>query len=189
MTQNGEANWFLSAELPLVFEELHKRFDDFKALLYYLEKPLSKTAAEVTAETIPLSSTLKDDHVKGHIKMKGPLITKTELHVEINNTAVPVKTQACIKEEEQNPWRLNQLGYAANYLFLVKQRCKTLSEGSMPSLEKAQEEVSLLLDDLRRCKLQLVLPPQDSISMPARNYSCFSLHFHLASSLTFTSKT
>jgi len=171
-----ELEWFISAELPVIFTEVLKLFDEFSPLLYSVESSQTfAKGADVAGETIPLSSTLKDDHVKGHIKMKGSLISKTELSIEINNTPVPIKTVVSIKEEEHNPWRLHQLGHASNYLFFVKQRCENIANGHVTNLDQARKQLDLTLEEVKRCKLQFVLPRQESVASTFnRNYYVFS---------------
>ena len=173
---DAERDWFLSAELPVIFSDILSRFSQF-APLVNAAGPTSQmfsTDTEVPGETIPLSSSLKDDHVKGHIKMKGPLITKTELSIEINHTPVPIKTVVSIKEEEHNPWQLHQLGYAANYLFYVKQRCEDIAQGKVYTFDKARRTLDTILDELKRCKHQFVLPKQKSTTTFNRNHCVFS---------------
>ena len=171
-----ERNWFISAELPVIFTDIVSQFSQFAPLVTAAgpSSQMFSTNPEISGETIPLSSSLKDDHVKGHIKMKGPLITKTELSIEINNTPVPVKTQVSIKEEEHNPWQLHQLGYVANYMFYVKQRCEDIAQGKMHSFDKARECLDTILDELKRCKHQFVLPKQEAATTFNRNYCVFS---------------
>lgn len=175
MSDIKEQEWFVAAELPVIFSDLLSRFSDFSPLLASTEPTHTLLSpSEVLSETIPLSSTLRDDHVKGHIKMRGTLITKTELSIEINNTPVPIKTVASIKEEEHNPWRLPQLGHAANYMFFVKQKCEDIAKGKVTDIGLARRALDFILDQLKRCKLQLVLPRAEQTSTFNRNYCVFS---------------
>lgn len=174
---NKEREWFISAELPLIFSDLLSQFGDFAPLLALTDPAqqlISPKICDIPTETIPLSSTLKLDHVKGHIKMKGALICKTELSIEINNTPVPVKTVVCIKEEEHNPWRLYQLGHAANYLRNVRECCEDVTNGKVTNSELALHALDYILDQTRRCKLQFVLPKQESTSTFNKNYCVFT---------------
>ena len=178
MSENKEQEWFIAAELPVIFSDLLTRFEEFAPLLASTDPTQNilspRSGSDVPSETIPLSSSLRDDHVKGHIKMKGTLITKTELSIEINNTPVPIKTVASIKEEEHNPWRLCQLGHAANYMFYVKQKCEDIAKGKVTDIGLAKRALDFVLDQIKRCKLQLVLPRQDVATTFDRNYCVFS---------------
>jgi len=172
---NKELHWFVSAELPIIFSDILPIFSDLSSVGSLLCSDTSSVAQNeaITSETIPLSSSLKDDHVKGHIKMKGCFITKTELSIDINHTPVPVKTIVSIKEEEHNPWKLSQLGHAANFLKLVQDRCVNISNGNVETEEQAHNELKLLLEDIQKCKLQFVLGKQET-SVLNRNYGVFS---------------
>lgn len=174
MCGSKEEDWFVSAELPVLFTDLLAKFHHFNPLLNSSDSNLIRQMQKVESETIPLSSTHRDDHVKGHIKMRGPLVTKTELSIEINNTPVPIKTVVSIKEEEHNPWRLYQLGHAANYLVYARRRCETLTKGTIRTVPEARRTLDALLEDLKRCKLQFVLPRQsETTSTFNRNHCVF----------------
>eukprot|EP00116_Pleurobrachia_bachei_P009826 sb/3470088/ len=167
---SSELEWLLSAEMPLAFSSISERFSKFSSLLQYCDHVEDQDKTSPFEETIPLSSTLRDDHVKGHIKMRGPLITKTELSIEINNTPVPVKTVACIREDEKTPWRLFQLGHAANYLYLARTKCQTIAGGGVSNAREATDTINEILDHIKRCKLQFVLPTPE---INCQNYAAF----------------